>query len=315
MMKLKKPKFWDYKKPSFYSYLLLPFSIILNLLNLIKSKPKLSSSKIKTICIGNIYIGGTGKTSLVIKIKEILDQNNIKACFIKKFYSNQIDEQKLLSKNGSLFTSSKRTIALDNAISNDFEVAIFDDGLQDQTIKYDMEIVCFNNLNWIGNGQTIPSGPLREKINSLKFYENIFLNGNEENVFEIKDKIKKINPNITINQGKYIPLNIGDFDKNINYLAFSGIGNHKTFIDMLQNNKLKIIDNLEYPDHYQYSKKDFDEIVDKAKKQKAKIITTEKDYLRLEPFDTAEIFFIKSSLEILNEENFTTTLIDLNENN
>ncbi len=314
MIKLKKPKFWDYKKPSFYSYLLLPFSIILNLINLKKSKPKLSSSKIKTICIGNIYVGGTGKTSLVIKIKEILDQYNIKACFIKKFYSDQIDEQKLLSKNGSLFTSSKRAIALDNAISKGFKVAIFDDGLQDQSIKYDMEIVCFNNLNWIGNGLTLPSGPLRENINNLKLYENVFLNGNEENLFDIKDKIKKINPNITINQGKYVPLNIDDFDKNINYLAFSGIGNHKTFVDMLQNNKLKIIDDLEYPDHYQYSKKDFDEIINKAKKQQAKIITTEKDYLRLESFNKTEIFFIKSSLEILNEKNFITTLIDLNEN-
>jgi len=314
-MKLKKPKFWDYKKPSLYSYLLLPFSIILNLVCAVKSKPKLSSSKIKTICIGNIYIGGTGKTSLVIKIKEILDKNNIKACFIKKFYSDQIDEQKLLSKNGSLFTSSKRTIALNNAISMGFKVAIFDDGLQDCSIKYDMEIVCFNNLNWIGNGLTLPSGPLRENINSLKSYKNIFLNGNEESLFDIKDQIKKINPDITINQGRYIPLNIDDFDKNKNYLAFSGIGNHKTFIDMLRNNNLKIIDDLEYPDHYQYSKKDFDEIINKAKKQQSKIITTEKDYLRLDSFDKTEILFIKSNLEILNEKYFIKSLINLNENN
>ncbi|MDC1140388.1 tetraacyldisaccharide 4'-kinase, partial [Candidatus Pelagibacter sp.] len=227
-MKLKKPKFWDYQNPSLYSYLLLPFSIILNLVSKIKSKPKLSNKKIKTICVGNIYIGGTGKTSLAIKIKEILDKNNIKACFIKKYYSDQIDEQKLLMKSGTLFSSLKRTLALDEAISKGFRFAIFDDGLQDNSIKYDMEIVCFNNLNWIGNGLTLPSGPLRENINNLKFYENIFLNGNEENLVEIKDQIKKINKNININQGKYVPLNIGDFDKNQNFLAFSGIGNHKT---------------------------------------------------------------------------------------
>ena len=93
-------------------------------------------------------------------------------------------------------------------------------------------------------------------------------------------------------------------DKNKNYLAFSGIGNHKTFIDMLQNNKLKIVDDLEYPDHYQYTKKDLNEIIDKAKKQQAKIITTEKDYLRLNSFDKTEFLFIKSNLEILNEKNF-----------
>ena len=314
-MKLKKPKFWDHKKPSIYSYILLPLTIILNLITKIKSKPKLSNLKIKTICIGNFYIGGTGKTSLAIKIKQILDKNNIKACFIKKFYSNQIDEQKLLIKNGPLFSSLKRITALDEAISKGFEVAIFDDGLQDSSIKYNIEIVCFNNLNWIGNGMTLPSGPLREDINNLKFYDNVFLNGNEENLVDIINKIKKINPDININHGRYAPINIDEFDKNQNYLAFSGIGNHKTFIDMLQNNKLKIVNDLEYPDHYQYSKKDIDEIIYNAKKSNAKIITTEKDYLRLNNFNINKISYIKSSLKILDENNFVKKLIELNEKN
>ena len=314
-MKLKKPKFWDYKKPSFFSYLLLPFSIILALVGKIKSKPKHSNSKIKTICVGNIYIGGTGKTSLSIKINEILGRNNIKACFIKKFYPNQTDEQKLLSKNGTLFSDLKRITALDEAIAKGFEVAIFDDGLQDSSIKYDMEIVCFNNLNWIGNGLILPSGPLRESINSLKFYENVFLNGNEEGLIAIKNQIKKINPNMNINSGKYTPLNIDEFDKNKSYLVFSGIGNHKTFVEMLKNNKLKIVSDLEYPDHYQYLKKDFDEIIINAKKYNSFIITTEKDYLRLENFNRNEILFIKSSLIISDEKNLTNKLIKLNEKN
>ena len=314
-MKLKKPKFWDYKKPSFFSYLLLPFSITIGLIAKINSKPKYPNSKIKTICVGNIYIGGTGKTSLTIKIKEILDKNNIKACFIKKFYPNQTDEQKLLSKNGTLFSNLKRITALDEAISEGFEVAIFDDGLQDGSIKYDMEIVCFNNLNWIGNGLTLPSGPLRESINNLKFYENVFLNGNEESLIAIKDQIKKINPNININSGKYTPLNIGEFDKDQNYLVFSGIGNHKTFVEMLKNNKLKIVSDLEYPDHYQYSKRDFDEIIINAKKFNAHIITTEKDYLRLENFNRNEILYVKSSLDISDEKSLTNKLLALNEKN
>ena len=314
-MKLKKPKFWDYKKPNLYSYLLLPFSIILDIVTRIKSKPKSKNLQIKTICIGNIYIGGTGKTSLAIKVKEILEQKNIKVCFIKKFYLNQIDEQKLLSKNGKLFISKKRITALDAAVSQGYKIAIFDDGLQDTSIKYDLEIVCFNNLNWIGNGLTLPSGPLRENINNLKLYNNIFLNGNEESLTDIINKIKEINSKIIINQGKYVPLNIIDFDKKQNYLVFSGIGNHRTFVNMLKNNDLMIIDDLEYPDHYQYSKKDFHEIINKAKKHNAKIITTEKDYLRLDSFDKTDVLFIKSTLEILNEKKFIQTLTDLNEKN
>ena len=314
-MKLKKPKFWDYQKPNLYSYLLLPFSIIFNLVSKLRSKPETTNSQIKTICVGNIYVGGTGKTSLAIKIKEILEKENIKACFVKKFYSKQIDEQKLLRKNGPLFTSIKRMSALDEAISNGYKIAIFDDGLQDTSIKYDLEIVCFNNLNWIGNGLTLPSGPLRENINNLKYYENIFLNGNEESLIDIKDKIKKISTKININQGKYVPLNIDDFDTNDNYLAFSGIGNHKTFINMLKINNLNIVNDLEFPDHYQYSKKDFNRIIDNARQYNAKIITTEKDYLRLDFLDKAEILYIKSNLEILDEKNLKKILMDLNEKN
>ena len=201
------------------------------------------------------------------------------------------------------------------AISQGYKMAIFDDGLQDISIKYDLEIVCFNNLNWIGNGLTLPSGPLREDINNLRFYDNVFLNGNEEHLIGIKNQIKKINPQININQGKYIPLNIEDFNKEYDYLVFSGIGNHKTFVNMLKNNNLKIVDDLEYPDHYQYSQKDFNEILNKAKKYHAKIITTEKDYLRLDSVDKTEVLFIKSTLEIIDEKNFIQTLINLNENN
>ena len=161
----------------------------------------------------------------------------------------------------------------------------------------------------------MPSGPLRENINNLKSYENVFLNGNEESLIVIKEQIKKINPNININSGIYTPLNISEFDENQSYLVFSGIGNHKTFIEMLKNNKLKIVSDLEYPDHYQYSKKDFDEIIINAKKFNAHIITTEKDYLRLENFNRNEILYVKSSLDISDEESLTNKLIKLNEKN
>ena len=73
-MNLKKPKFWDYKSPNIFAYLLLPLALLIQLIKLFESKPKLEISKVKTICVGNIYIGGTGKTSLSIKINEILNK-------------------------------------------------------------------------------------------------------------------------------------------------------------------------------------------------------------------------------------------------
>ena len=84
---------------------------------------------------------------------------------------------------------------------------------------------------------------------------------------------------------------------------------------MLKINNLNIVNDLEFPDHYQYSKKDFNRIIDNARQYNAKIITTEKDYLRLDFLDKAEILYIKSNLEILDEKNLKKILMDLNEKN
>ena len=311
-MNLKKPKFWDYKKPNIYAYLLFPITVVIKVLNNLSrklNKIKFNKQKIKTICVGNFYVGGTGKTSLSIEIDKILRKKNVKSCFIKKDYKNQIDEKKLLRQNGKLFSSSKRLTALNKAINENYEVAIFDDGLQDQSINYDLKIVCFNTINWIGNGMTIPSGPLRESFNNLKDYEHVFLNGNLENMKKIKDQIMKINPKINIYLGKYEPINLSEFNKSEKYFVFSGIGNHKTFFSMLKNYGLNIIQDLEFPDHYKYSKKDIDKICFLAKELNSKIITTEKDFLRIDYKIEQEIKFIRSELKILNKEKFLSYLI------
>ena len=314
-MNLKKPKFWDQKKPNILAYLLLPVSYLFQLLKLFKIKTQLKNSNIKTIVIGNIYLGGTGKTSLSIKINEILIKRKIKACFVKKFYLNQYDEQKLLESRGKLFTSSNRIEAINLAENEGFEVAILDDGLQDNSIKHDLKFVCFNNINWIGNGFTIPAGPLRENISNLKNYKHVFLNGNLENLDDIKRYLYKINPNLNLHVGKYVPLDIKKFNKDINYLVFSGIGNHESFISMLKEYKLNIIKDIEFPDHYKYKSHDIDKILKLSKDLNCQIITTEKDYFRLNNEKIDNINFIRSELKILDEEKLISTILKINENN
>ena len=314
-MNLKKPKFWDFKKPSTLAYLLLPISYLFKLIRLFKLESKIKKTKIKTICVGNIYLGGTGKTSLSIKINEILSEKKIKSCFVKKFYLTQFDEQKLLESRGKLFTSSKRIDAINIAENEGYDVAILDDGLQDSSINYDLRFVCFNNINWIGNGFTIPAGPLRESINNLKNYKHIFLNGNLENLDNIKKHIYKINPNINLYIGKYVPLDTEKFNKDKNYLVFSGIGNHQTFISMLREYKFNVVKDIEFPDHYKYNNFDIDKIQKLSDNLNCQIITTEKDYLRLDKEKIHNINFIKSELKILDEEKLISTILKKNENN
>ena len=310
-MILKKPKFWDYNKPNIFAYILSPIAYLIKLINLFLKTSRPKKFRIKTICLGNIYVGGTGKTSLSIAINKILNQKNIKSCFIKKFYKNQIDEQKLLKNYGKLFLYKKRVEAVKQAENENFEIAILDDGLQDKSIDYDVKFVCFNNINWIGNGMTIPAGPLRESVNNLKIYKNIFLNGNLENIEKLKVEILKINPNINIHIGKYEPLNLNEFSKNDKYLIFSGIGNHQTFVKMIKNYGLNIFKDHEFPDHYKYTDKDINNILNEANDLNCKIITTEKDYLRInaEKKSLSNINFIKSELKIIDEKKLIECII------
>ena len=310
-MNLKKPKFWDYKHRNLLAYLLYPISILIKIISQFKFHPKNEVLKIKTICVGNIYVGGTGKTSLCIKINKILNQKNIKSCFVKKYYKNQIDEQEILKKNGTLFLSKKRSDAVKLAEKENYEFAIFDDGLQDNSINYDASFVCFNNLNWIGNGMTIPSGPLRENLENLKKYQHLFLNGNLENLENLKQQILEINPEINIHIGKYEPTNLEKFDNKEKYIIFSGIGNHQTFSSMIKKNGLIVVKEYEFPDHYSYTKKDIDQILNYARNQNCKIITTEKDYVRLGKFKTDQIKFIKSELKIIDEQKLLKLIMDL----
>ena len=308
-MNLKKPKFWDYKRPNIIAYLLLPIAFLIQIFVFLFRKTNAQKFKIKIICVGNIYIGGTGKTSLSIKLNQILNQKKIKSCFVKKFYKNQVDEQNLLRNNGKLFISSKRIDAITKAEKENYDVVILDDGLQDKSIEPDINLVCFNNANWIGNGMTIPAGPLRERIDNLKYYEHIFLNGNLENLEIIKKEILGVNSKINIHIGKYEPVNIDEFNKEDKYLVFSGIGNHKTFISMLNNNGIKIIKDIEFSDHHKYKKNEIDKIINEANRLSCKLITTEKDFLRLEKDFINKIKFVKSELKIIDEEKFIKQII------
>ena len=308
-MNLKKPRFWDNKKPNFNAYLLFPIAFLINILKKLFQKSNKKKFRIKTICVGNFYLGGTGKTSLSIKINNLLNERNIKSCFIKKFYKNQSDEQKLLENNGKLFLSSKRIDALEKAESQNFDIAILDDGLQDKTIDYDISIVCFNNINWIGNGMTIPAGPLRESFNNIKNYDHIFLNGNLENVDNLTKEIHKINAKINIHLGKYEPVNLNEFSKSKKYFVFSGIGNHKTFVSMIKNHDLNVLKDLEFSDHHAYTKNDMDKILYQANNLNCEIITTEKDFQRLNNFKEIRIKVIKTELKIIDEDKFMESII------
>ena len=304
-MNLKKPSFWDLPKPNLVSYLLIPFSLPILLRNFFfQFFKRKKTSKIKTICVGNIYLGGTGKTPLVIKIYDILNKLGNKVATVKKNYSNQKDEQILLSEKTSLILSKSRKDAIQEGIDQNLDVLIFDDGLQTIGIEFDIKLVCFKIKNWIGNGQLIPAGPMREKISSLKRFDAVILNGNSSNFEEIRNQIQNINPDIHIFRTYYKIKDIKNYDLNSKYLIFSGLGNPSDFKDILLENKFNIVKEMVFPDHYKYSSNDLEKILDYANNEDLKILTTEKDYTKIPDEFRKYIKILAIDLIIENDNKF-----------
>jgi tetraacyldisaccharide 4'-kinase len=301
-MNFLKPKFWDNNHISFYSILLLPLSWLILLINKLRSLLiKRNKFSIPVICVGNIYLGGTGKTPISIEIKKILDSLNKKSVFIKKKYKAYGDEINLLKKYGEVLEKNKRVDALKIAVENKYEAAILDDGFQDFSIKKDVSIVCFNSKQFIGNGLTIPSGPLRETLSGLDRANFVLVNGKLD--INLEKKILKKNKFIKIFYFKYKPLNLKEFkDKKI--FCFAGIGNPANFFELLKKNGVNLSNQLSFPDHHNYSNSEIVNLINKAKESSSILLTTEKDYLRLSTKDKENINCLKIDVEIENKNEF-----------
>ena len=303
-MKLIKPKFW--KTKNFISLILYPLSAVTFLINFLKKFSIKKTFEIKTICIGNIFIGGTGKTSLAIEINELL-RNKFRTVFIKKNYKNQIDEINLLNNKGKIISSSNREDAL-LAASKKYQVAILDDGLQQKNINYNLRIACFNSEYGLGNEFTLPAGPLRENLSVIKNYDLIFLNG-EKNNKKILSKFKSINKDLKIFEGKYKPLNLKKFNLKKKYLMFCGIGNPHEFEQTLIKYKFNVSKKIIFPDHHKFSNIDLKKLNYNASRDNLTLITTEKDFFRLNKAQRKNIKFLKIKLEIKNREKLKKILI------
>jgi tetraacyldisaccharide 4'-kinase len=305
-MQLKKPLFWS-KNNNLYSFILFPFSLLIQLLFFFKNIfLKTKKISIPVICVGNIYIGGTGKTPLSIEIVRILKKFNLAPVLIKKFYKDQIDEINLInSKNIEIIKNSSRYIALKEAEERGFKSIVLDDGFQDHSIYKDLSILCFNEKQLIGNGFTIPAGPLREPLSALRRSKIILINGKKNEDFE--NKIKSINNEINIFYSKYIAQNSHKF-LNENILAFAGIGNPENFFDLLKENNINVEKKISFPDHYNYTKKELDKLLKISKENNLKLLTTEKDFFRIKHFNITDIDYLTIKLEIINEELFEKEL-------
>ena len=300
MIKINKPKFWD-RKIGLISILFFPLTLIVIFFTFLKKKiTKTRGFKIPVICVVNIYLGGTGKTPTSILLANELSKLGKKPLILRKYYKNHNDEYSLIKNYfKNLIISKNRIEGLKEAEKSNFDIVILDDGLQDYKIKKNLSIVCFNNNQLIGNGMVLPSGPLRENLSILKNVEIVIINGSKNINFE--NKILNINKNLEIFYSFYKPINLDQF-KNKKLLALAAIGNPENFFQLVEKNNLKIFKKKIFPDHYQFSKAEMQNILREDEMENYQIIMTEKDYYKINHYKLKKINYLRVSLEIYNKE-------------
>ena len=287
---------------------LYPISILYLIFSFFLKIKKSKKYSVPIICVGNIYLGGTGKTPLVKEIFQITKSLGKNPAFIKKYYNYVEDEINMLKKIGKTYSNKKRENSLELLIKDGFNLAILDDGFQDSSIKKNINILCFNQKQWIGNGFVMPAGPLRESFSNINKADCIFINGQKD--MGIEKKLYEENRNVEIYYSKYRPIEIEKF-KGKKICAFAGIGNPSNFFDLLEENNLNLIKTFSFPDHHNYS---YSEISNMFKKcNDCELVTTEKDYFRIAASSIPKGFqiqFLKVELEIENKGNFIKLIKD-----
>jgi tetraacyldisaccharide 4'-kinase len=266
------------------------------------------------ICVGNITAGGSGKTPIAIEIFKELENEDLKCCFLSKGYGGNFtgvvklnnnstasevgDEPMILYEYGDVFVSKNRIKGL-KFINDNFKynIIIMDDGLQNPTFTKAKSILVIDGDYGFGNNLILPAGPMRETFKSVhkKIYLAIINNGNKN----IESLCKKYNVSYIYSETKAIVKQ--EFLEN-EYVAFCGLGTPNKFKNTLLKNNIKIKEFIEFEDHHKYTKEDIRHL----KSYNCKLITTKKDWIKLDKKDKKEIDYLDIYLDFKGKKIFAS---------
>ena len=225
------------------------------------------------ICVGNILAGGVGKTPVVRAIANYFGAPVVMRGYKKSDKTGNVgDEATMLARTGLAVHvgDRKSNVVLLNKQQNETGPIVMDDGLQNPTIKKDVSILVFDEGLGYGNGFLLPSGPLRVPKSAAEKADAIIV---------IKNKVVNKKFSLPVGVPVFFAKNqtVSPYDDDEKLVAFAGIGYPKKFFNSLRN----VVARRAFADHYEYTDEDLKKLFALAEKKKAKLITTEKDWVRL----------------------------------
>lgn len=310
-MKLFKPHFWKYI--SWQSIMLLPFAFtywIITTIRYLLSHPK--SVGIPVICIGNIIVGGGGKTPIAIAIAEHLLSKGRKVALLSRGYGGTLsnnkyslevdlnlhrsyevgDEAMILATIAPTYIGGNRYFSALMAEKNGAEIIIMDDGMQNFSLAKNLTIIAADSDYGVGNGLLLPSGPLRQTIASAeKQAQYIIYNGSHNKLFTSSIKYE---------MAQSVIKNLEQIKSFSKCFVMCGLANPQKLLQSLKDQGIEFLDAFIFPDHHQYHDQELEEIIKISTINKAKILTTMKDYVKIPSQYVKHFIVIDLQLKIEN---------------
>ena len=312
------PNFWTNK--GLISTALLPLSLLWVLAGQIRQLlAKTETADLPVICVGNILIGGSGKTPVTSALCELLKEHGYAPCILIRGYKGS--KKGPIFANPALHTTDEIgdeavMLALSNdvcvcadrikgaafiAAQNKFDVIIMDDGMQNPWLHKDITLTVFDGGAGTGNQRLLPAGPLREPLNTgLARTDAVIFNGQDETGISelLPDKLPQF-------KGKLYPdEKVAKALSEKRFIAFAGIGRPKRFFETVANTGADVVRTLSFADHHRYSEADLSRLQQEAWTNGADLITTHKDWVRLPPDWRARVWALPVSFRFPQKNKF-----------
>lgn len=301
---IKAPKFFYQSELSILVILLLPVSLInifcyfvvYKLRQIIHKKTNYNG---KIVCVGNITLGGSGKTEICLEIGRFLRSKGVNFCYLTRGYGRKSkenllishnshvnldkigDEASLLSKIADVAIYNDKSEFISSDIAKKYDVIITDDGLHNPSFHKDITICLFDGNYLDGNGLILPAGPLRFPISFFAKKVDYLVFTNVKNAVNI-GKFEKVKTQLKLDRYFTSEILCKPMDLTKKYIAFSGLGINQKFFQSLKDLSVNLIKTIEFPDHYKYSDNDIENLITTLNEGNADfLITTSKDFVKI----------------------------------
>ncbi len=294
--KLHAPRFW-FEPPSLLSRILTPAAFIYHAIgSFLRTRVTPYKASVPVICVGNVVVGGSGKTPVVRTLVGHLKTLGFTPHIISRGYGGYLsgpvqvdpalhtlgevgDEPLLLSPIAPVWVAKDKVAGAKAAIAAGATVLILDDGLQNPSLHKDINFLVVDATRAFGNECVLPAGPLREPLSDAlsKTTAIIWIGSGHD---ALRAQLAKQKPLLT---AAATTVGITDELKGQNLFAFCGLGNTNKFYDGLRASGANVVKTTDFPDHYVWSTYEIRKLLDEAKALNATPVTTAKDAVRIPP--------------------------------